>query len=248
MPALIEFENVSKVYRMGEYEVHALRGVSFALEPGEMVAIMGASGSGKSTAMNIMGCLDRPSGGRYLLSGRDVTRMRDAELAHIRNREIGFVFQNFNLLPRTSALENVELPLVYSGFVPKRRQLSIEALTRVGLGERIHHKPNELSGGQMQRVAIARALVNSPAIILADEPTGNLDSKSGEEVLQIFQQLNSEGITLVIVTHEPDVAQCCKRTIRFTDGHVVSDSQVAQRRQADPQRFAAEQPVGAAGL
>jgi putative ABC transport system ATP-binding protein len=184
--------------------------------------------------MNIMGCLDRPSNGKYFLDGRDVSRLRDGELARIRNRQIGFVFQNFNLLPRTSALENVELPMVYSGFVPKRRQRAIDALTRVGLGDRVRHKPNELSGGQQQRVALARALVNEPTIILADEPTGNLDTKSGEEVIQIFQQLNDSGITLVIVTHEEDIAQCCKRILRFLDGRLVADETVAKQRIADP--------------
>jgi putative ABC transport system ATP-binding protein len=242
MSTLLEFQDITKIYRMGEYEVRALNGVSFSVEAGEMVAIMGASGSGKSTAMNILGCLDRPSSGRYLLSGRDVSRLRDTELARIRNREIGFVFQNFNLLPRTSAVENVELPLVYSGFVPRRRQLAMAALQRVGLGERTHHKPNELSGGQQQRVALARALVNEPAIILADEPTGNLDSRSGEEVLKLFQELNDSQITLVIVTHEPDVAACCKRIIRFSDGKVISDSQVDKRRSADPEAIVIDRP------
>jgi putative ABC transport system ATP-binding protein len=242
---LIEFKSISKIYKMGEYEVHALSGVSFAIEHGEMVAIMGSSGSGKSTAMNIMGCLDRPSNGKYFLNERDVSRLRDGELARIRNRQIGFVFQNFNLLPRTSALENVELPMVYSGYVPKRRQRAIDALTRVGLGDRVRHKPNELSGGQQQRVALARALVNEPSIILADEPTGNLDTKSGEEVIQIFQQLNESGITLVIVTHEEEIAQCCKRILRFRDGRLVSDEIVAHQRIADPDRIVtAEQPAG----
>jgi len=231
---LIEFKSISKIYKMGEYEVHALSGVSFALDHGEMVAIMGSSGSGKSTAMNIMGCLDRPSSGKYFLNDRDVSRLRDGELARIRNRQIGFVFQNFNLLPRTSALENVELPMVYSGYVPKRRQRAIDALTRVGLGDRVRHKPNELSGGQQQRVALARALVNEPTIILADEPTGNLDTKSGEEVIQIFQQLNESGITLVVVTHEEEIAQCCKRILRFRDGRLVNDETVAEQRIADP--------------
>jgi putative ABC transport system ATP-binding protein len=234
MAHLIEFQQISKVYKMGEYEVHALSGVDFAIEAGEMVAIMGASGSGKSTAMNIMGCLDRPTSGKYLLDGRDVSRLRDGELARIRNRQIGFVFQNFNLLPRTSAVENVELPMVYSGYVPRRRQRAIDALTRVGLGDRTHHKPNELSGGQQQRVALARGLVNEPQIILADEPTGNLDTKAGEEVIQIFQQLNETGITMVIVTHEEDIAQCCKRILRFIDGRLVSDERVQSQRIADP--------------
>jgi putative ABC transport system ATP-binding protein len=237
---LIEFKNVTKVYKMGEYEVRALAGASFAIEPGEMVAIMGASGSGKSTAMNIMGCLDRPTNGQYMLNDRDVSRLRDNELARVRNRMIGFVFQNFNLLPRTSAVENVELPMVYSGFVPHRRQRAIDALTKVGLGERTHHKPNELSGGQQQRVALARALVNEPSIILADEPTGNLDSRSGEEVLQIFQELNNTGITLIMVTHDEDIARCCKRAIRFLDGKVIFDGPVTDRRIADPSKLVIE--------
>jgi putative ABC transport system ATP-binding protein len=243
MAAIIEFNQITKTYVMGEYKVHALNDVSFSVEPGEMVAIMGSSGSGKSTAMNIMGCLDRPTGGKYLLDERDVSRLRDSELARIRNRQIGFVFQNFNLLPRTSAVENVELPMVYSGFVPRRRQRAVEALEKVGLGERIMHKPNELSGGQQQRVALARALVNDPQIILADEPTGNLDTRSGEEVMKLFQELNAEGITLVIVTHEDDIAACCKRTLRFRDGMLISDDRVANPRRAMPEALAA--PVAA---
>jgi putative ABC transport system ATP-binding protein len=238
MAALLEFRDIRKVYKMGEFEVHALRGVSFAIAPGEMVAIMGASGSGKSTAMNIMGCLDRPTSGEFFLEDRDVSRLSDSELARVRNKQIGFVFQNFNLLPRTTALENVELPLIYSGIVPRRRERAREALARVGLGDRVTHKPNELSGGQQQRVAIARALVNEPRIILADEPTGNLDSKSGEEVIQLFQQLNDGGITMVLVTHEPDIASCCKRVLRFADGSLVSDEPVAGRRIADPAKYA----------
>jgi len=226
---VIEFRDITKVYRMGEHEVRALAGVSFSIGPGEMVAIMGASGSGKSTAMNIMGCLDRPTSGQYLLDGQDVSRLGDRELARIRNKRIGFVFQSFNLLARTSALENVELPLIYSGFVPDRRKRAHDALERVGLGERASHKPNELSGGQQQRVAIARALVNEPSLILADEPTGNLDSKSTEEIIGIFQQLNDSGITMVIVTHEPDIAAHCKRIVHFRDGLITSDEQVKQR-------------------
>jgi putative ABC transport system ATP-binding protein len=235
--SLIEFKQISKIYKMGEYEVHALSGVSCSIEHGELVAIRGSSGSGKSTAMNIMGCLDRPSSGKYFLDGRDVSRLRDGELARIRNHQIGFVFQNFNLLPRTSALENVELPMVYSGYVPNRRQRAIDSLTRVGLGDRVRHKPNELSGGQQQRVALARALVNEPTIILADEPTGNLDTKAGEEVIQIFQQLNEGGITLVIVTHEEEIAQCCKRILRFRDGRLFADEQVAEPRIANPAKI-----------
>jgi putative ABC transport system ATP-binding protein len=190
---------------------------------------MGSSGSGKSTAMNIMGCLDRPTSGGYFLEGRDVSRLSDAELARIRNKLIGFVFQSFNLLPRTSALENVELPMVYSGYIPNRRQRATGALNRVGLGDRVTHKPNELSGGQQQRVAIARSLVNEPSIILADEPTGNLDSRSSEEIMGIFQELNDGGITLVIVTHEEEIAQHCKRILRFRDGQILADEQVKDR-------------------
>jgi len=245
--ALIEFKQISKIYKMGEHEVRALNVVSFNIEEGEMVAIMGASGSGKSTAMNIMGCLDRPTSGKYMLNGRDVSRLRDAELARIRNRQIGFVFQNFNLLPRTSALENVELPMIYSGFVPKRRQRAIDSLTSVGLGDRIRHKPNELSGGEQQRVALARALVNQPSIILADEPTGNLDTRSGEEVLQILQQLNDSGITQIIVTHEDDIAQCCKRVLRLRDGKLVQDEVVRDRRIADATAIPVEEEATATG-
>jgi putative ABC transport system ATP-binding protein len=234
VPTVIEFKDITKIYKMGEHEVRALNGVSFSIGTGEIVAIMGASGSGKSTAMNIMGCLDRPTAGSYELSGRDVSRLNDRELARIRNREIGFVFQSFNLLPRTSAVENVELPLVYSGYVPNRRQRAVGALNKVGLGDRLHHKPNELSGGQQQRVAIARALTNEPSIILADEPTGNLDSRSGEEIMRIFQELNESGITIVIVTHEEDIAAHCKRILRFKDGLVLSDEPVATRIFAAP--------------
>ncbi|MCH7472068.1 ABC transporter ATP-binding protein [bacterium] len=231
---MIEFHEVMKVYKMGEHEVRALNGVNFTIEEGAMVAIMGASGSGKSTAMNIMGCLDRTTSGRYLLEGRDVSRLSDNELARIRNRKIGFVFQSFNLLARTSALENVELPMVYSGYIPKRRQRALAALETVGLSDRAHHKPNELSGGQQQRVAIARALVNDPAIILADEPTGNIDTRAGEEILQIFQRLNERNITVIIVTHDDDIAQSCQRILHLRDGRLVNDEQVAQPRIADP--------------
>ena len=237
---LIDFEEITKIYKMGEYQVRALRNVTFTIEPGQMVAIMGSSGSGKSTAMNIMGCLDRPSSGSYRLNGRDVSRLRDSELARIRNRQIGFVFQNFNLLPRTSAVENVELPMIYSGYVPRRRQRAIAALEQVGLGDRITHKPNELSGGQQQRVALARALVNEPSIILADEPTGNLDTRSGEEVVEIFQKLNAQGITLIVVTHEEDIAQCCQRILRLSDGKLVRDEIVEHPRIADPDAVPAE--------
>ncbi|MDQ3023692.1 MAG: ABC transporter ATP-binding protein [bacterium] len=227
--AVIDFRDITKVYHMGEHEVRALDGVSFSINPGEMVAIMGASGSGKSTAMNIMGCLDRPSSGGYFLDGQDVSRLGDRDLARIRNKRIGFVFQSFNLLARTSAVENVELPLIYSGFIPDRRKRAQAALEKVNLGDRASHKPNELSGGQQQRVAIARALVNEPTLILADEPTGNLDSRSTEEIIGIFQQLNDSGITMVIVTHEEDIAAHCKRILRFRDGVVIADESVNQR-------------------
>jgi putative ABC transport system ATP-binding protein len=217
-------EHLTKTYHLGEVEVHALRGVSLSIARGDFVAIMGASGSGKSTLMNILGCLDRPSSGRYFLDGVDVLTLSPDERAEVRNAKIGFVFQNFNLLPRTSALENVELPLVYSVVsLEEQHTRALAALRAVGLEDRMHHMPSQLSGGQQQRVAIARALVNSPVLILADEPTGNLDSAASTEVMQIFTGLNRQGITVVLVTHESDIAAFARRKITFRDGCVVAD-------------------------
>ena len=224
---MIELENITKVYRMGKVEVPALRGVSLSIEEGEMLAIIGASGSGKSTLMHIIGLLDKPTLGIYTFEGADVSRLSDNQLAEMRNKKIGFVFQEYNLLSRATALANVELPLIYGGS-RDNRQRAMEALERVGLGARAHHKPTELSGGEQQRVAIARALVNSPGIILADEPTGNLDSAATDEIISIFCQLNQDGITVVLVTHEMDVAERTQRIIRLYDGKVVSDEKVAR--------------------
>jgi len=224
---MIELEDVTKVYQMGKVEVPALQGITLNIERGEMLAIIGASGSGKSTLMNIIGCLDKPTLGRYLLEGSDVNRLNDNKLAEIRSKKLGFVFQEYNLLSRSSALANVELPLVY-GDGRNRRKRALEALERVGLGERAKHKPTELSGGEQQRVAIARALVNNPAIILADEPTGNLDSANTDQIIALFRQLNQDGITVVLVTHEMDIAEQTRRIIRLYDGKVVSDEKVTQ--------------------
>ena len=219
---MIELENVTKVYRMGEVEVYALNGVTISIKQGEMLSIIGTSGSGKSTLLDVLGCLDRPTSGRYMLDGIDVNRLNDNELAELRSKKFGFVFQDFNLLSRASALANVELPLVYSGGRNKHVK-AMEALERVGLGPRARHKPTELSGGEQQRVAIARALVNSPSLILADEPTGNLDSASTKEIISIFKELHKDGITVAIVTHEAEIAQQTQRIIRLHDGNVASD-------------------------
>ena len=227
--ALIELHNVTKVYQMGGVEVQALRGVDLQVGAGELVAIMGPSGSGKSTCMNMLGCLDRPTSGSYLLDGEDVGSLDDVQLARIRNRKIGFIFQSFNLLARARAVENVELPLIYAG-APDRRALAMRALSSVALEHRADHLPTQLSGGEQQRVAIARALVTSPAVILADEPTGNLDSATSEEILALLQSLNDSGITIVLVTHEHDVAACAKRLIRFRDGRIERHEFMTQRR------------------
>jgi putative ABC transport system ATP-binding protein len=236
---VIDAIDVTKTYQMGDVEVRALRGASMQVRRGELVAIMGPSGSGKSTLMNILGCLDQPTAGEYFLEGREVDQLDDDQLAEIRSKQIGFVFQTFNLLPRTTALANVELPIVYSGVGRReRRDRALAALEAVGLADRVHHRPNELSGGQQQRVAIARALVNDPSIILADEPTGNLDSKSGAEIMAIFQRLNQErGITIVFVTHEPEIAQHTQRIVRIADGRIVDDRPVREQRKAGERAY-----------
>src|SRR6266436_3641298 len=231
---LISLSHIHKIYQMGDVEIHALHGISLEIHRGEFVAIMGSSGSGKSTTMNIVGCLDKPTRGQYVLDGQDVSTLSRDELADIRNRKIGFVFQGFNLLSRTSALENVELPMLYLGLkASERNERAREALEIVGLAERMHNMPNQLSGGQQQRVAIARSLVNHPSIILADEPTGNLDSRTSVEVMDVFQQLNKErGITIALVTHEPDIAQYARRTIVFKDGRIKNDYLIKEPRSA----------------
>jgi putative ABC transport system ATP-binding protein len=224
---LIEIEAVTKVYRMGSVEVQALKGIDLRVDEGEFVAIMGASGSGKTTLMNVIGCLDLPSQGRYLLEGVDVRQLNDNQLAAIRNRKIGFVFQSFNLIPRSTAIHNVEMPLIYAGMTGGRRERAMAALDSVGLADRARHQPSELSGGQQQRVAIARALVTAPAILLADEPTGNLDSESSTEIMRLLQELNEEGRTIVLITHENEIAAFAKRVVRLKDGLVVADQPTA---------------------
>jgi len=225
---MIELKDISKNYRMGEMDISALDRVSLSVRQGELIAIMGPSGSGKSTLMNVLGCLDRPTNGTYTFESREISAMTDDELAHVRNAKIGFVFQSFNLLPRFTALKNVEMPLIYSGVPAKQRtERAIPVMEMVGLSDRMYHKPTELSGGQQQRVAIARALVNHPPLLLADEPTGNLDSRSGAEILNILMDLNKQGVTIMIVTHDHDVAARCKRIINLKDGQVVGDQAVA---------------------
>ncbi len=226
---IIKMNDIGKIYDTGKIQVEALKNVDLSIEKGEFVSIMGPSGSGKSTLMNIIGCLDKSTSGFYELDGVNISGLEDTELAKIRNMKIGFVFQSFNLLPRITALQNVELPMIYAGMGKKeRRARAIEALERVGLEDRKDHKPNELSGGQKQRVAIARALVNNPAIILADEPTGNLDTASGEDIMAVFQALNREGVTMVLVTHEPDIAEHTKRVVKFRDGLLTSDERISK--------------------
>jgi putative ABC transport system ATP-binding protein len=236
-PPVISIRNLVKTYVVGEVEVKALRGVSLDIQPGEFLSVTGPSGSGKSTLMHILGCLDRPTSGQYVLDGQDVSKMSKDQLAEVRNKKIGFVFQGFNLLSRTTALDNVELPLLYRGGkmrASERHKLAMEALTAVGLGQRADHHPNQLSGGQQQRVAIARALITNPSILLADEPTGNLDSRTSIEVMGIFQRLNMErGITVLLITHEHDIAEYGSRIISCRDGHIVSDNRVIRRRSAD---------------
>ncbi len=234
MTAVIETHGLTRTFEVGDISVHALRGINLTIEPGDLVAVMGSSGSGKSTLMNLIGCLDTPTSGEYVLDGERVESLTKNQRAMIRNRKIGFVFQGFNLLPRTTALENVELPLFYDrqNHVRTHRQAAMEALDRVGLADRLEHTPNQLSGGEQQRVAIARALVNQPAILLADEPTGNLDSRTSIEIMSVFQDLNNEGVTVILVTHEPDVANYAKRIVGLRDGRMIRDVAVTNRHDA----------------
>lgn len=227
---MLEVRNLIKIYKTGDLEFTALKNITLKIEKGEFTAIMGASGSGKSTLMNILGCLDKMNSGKYILNGRDISILNDNELAHIRNKEIGFVFQSFNLIPRISLLDNVQLPMMYAGIPAReRKEKALYALEKVRLSDRVRHLPNEISGGQKQRAAIARAIVNSPAVIMADEPTGNLDSKSSEDIMRIFEDLNNEGATILMVTHENDIANHTNRIVRFRDGEIVSDSMVKHR-------------------
>ena len=248
-PIVISVRNITKVYRMGSNEVHALRGVSLDVRRGEMIAVMGASGSGKSTLMNILGCLDTPTSGEYILDGIRVNDLTRDQRADLRNQKLGFVFQGFNLLPRTTALENVELPLLYdrSGRRLDTKRLAAEALERVGLGQRMDHDPSELSGGQQQRVAIARALVTQPSVVLADEPTGNLDSRTSVEIMALFQELNDDGVTILLVTHEPDIAAYAKRIVELRDGRIIRDEPVFDRHdaKADLRAFQEAETAGA---
>ena len=247
MPRLIVLEHVSKLYRMGDVEVHALRDVSFVVEEHDFVAVMGSSGSGKSTLMNIIGCLDRPTDGTYWLDGEEVSQLDRRTLARVRNHTLGFVFQSFNLLARTSALENVELPLVYAGSPTKERhRRAMEALARVGLADRVHHHSNQMSGGQQQRVAVARALVTRPRLILADEPTGNLDSRTSVEIMALFQELAAAGITILVVTHEPDVASYASRVVMMRDGRILTDTRQTPRQAGSDLRALPAEPDTAA--